>query len=148
MLDTPNTGSTTEWCVQVFTTVHPGQTDVAVMLYQGESHSASKNKQLSQFHLVGLPPAPVGVPQIEVSHVVCTYSMIQMKNPGSHSGPYRSSIQVLCLRMPANIKPLRTNQPSCLNELLPNNSRLVPVVFRRAKFLLSTHTGLGFLSVS
>lgn len=54
--------------MQVFTTVHPGQSDVALMLYQGESQVASRNKQLGQFHLVGLPEAPVGVPQIEVSH--------------------------------------------------------------------------------
>lgn len=36
------------------------------MLYQGESPVASRNKLMGQFHLVGLPPAPVGVPQIEV----------------------------------------------------------------------------------
>lgn len=52
---------------QVFTTVHPGQRDVSLMLYQGESQVASRNKQLGQFHLVGLPEAPLGVPQIEVS---------------------------------------------------------------------------------
>lgn len=38
-----------------------------MMLYQGESQVASRNKQLGQFHLVGLPEAPLGVPQIEVS---------------------------------------------------------------------------------
>ena len=37
------------------------------MLYQGESPVASRNKLMGQFHLVGLPPAPVGEPQIEVS---------------------------------------------------------------------------------
>lgn len=39
------------------------------MLYQGESPVASRNKLMGQFHLVGLPPAPVGEPQIEVSIV-------------------------------------------------------------------------------
>ena len=52
--------------MQIFTTVHPGQRDVCLMLYQGESPVASRNKLMGQFHLVGLPPAPVGVPQIEV----------------------------------------------------------------------------------
>lgn len=53
-------------CVQVFTTVHPGQSEVSLIIYQGESQVASRNKQLGQFHLVGLPEAPVGVPQVEV----------------------------------------------------------------------------------
>ena len=53
--------------MQVFTTVHPGQREVCLMLYRGESQVASRNKQLGQFHLVGLPEAPIGVPQIEVS---------------------------------------------------------------------------------
>jgi molecular chaperone DnaK len=52
---------------QVFTTVHPGQGDIALLLYRGDAHVASRNRLLGQFHLVGLPPAPVGVPQIEVS---------------------------------------------------------------------------------
>ena len=52
--------------MQIFTTVHPGQTEVCLMLYQGESPVASRNKLMGQFHLVGLPPAPVGEPQIEV----------------------------------------------------------------------------------
>ena len=51
--------------MQIFTTVHPGQRDVCLMLYQGESPVASRNKLMGQFHLVGLPPAPVGAPQIE-----------------------------------------------------------------------------------
>ena len=44
------------------------------MLYQGESPVASRNKLMGQFHLVGLPPAPVGVPQIEA----CPFSSPQM----------------------------------------------------------------------
>ncbi|CAK0783168.1 hypothetical protein CVIRNUC_006367 [Coccomyxa viridis] len=44
---------------EIFTTVHPGQRDVCLMLYQGESPVASRNKLMGQFHLVGLPPAPV-----------------------------------------------------------------------------------------
>ncbi len=52
--------------MQIFTTVHPGQTEVCLMLYQGESPVASRNKLMGQFHLVGLPPAPVGVPKVEV----------------------------------------------------------------------------------
>ena len=40
------------------------------MLYQGESPVASRNKLMGQFHLVGLPPAPVGQPQIEVTSLM------------------------------------------------------------------------------
>ena len=45
------------------------------MLYQGESPVASRNKLMGQFHLVGLPPAPIGEPQIEVS--LCTLSLMR-----------------------------------------------------------------------
>ena len=52
---------------QIFTTVHDGQTELCVLIYSGDSAKASKNRLLGQFQLVNLPPAPYGVPQIEVS---------------------------------------------------------------------------------
>ena len=51
--------------VQIFTTVHNGQTELCVLIYAGESQKASKNRLLGQFQLINLPPAPVGEPQIE-----------------------------------------------------------------------------------
>ncbi|KER25552.1 hypothetical protein T265_07011 [Opisthorchis viverrini] len=52
---------------QVFSTAADGQTQVEIKVYQGEREMASDNKLLGQFSLVGIPPAPRGVPQIEVT---------------------------------------------------------------------------------
>ncbi|XP_070509805.1 heat shock 70 kDa protein cognate 5 [Chironomus tepperi] len=52
---------------QVFSTAADGQTQVEIKVHQGEREMASDNKLLGAFTLVGLPPAPRGVPQIEVT---------------------------------------------------------------------------------
>ncbi|XP_043506754.1 heat shock 70 kDa protein cognate 5 isoform X2 [Frieseomelitta varia] len=52
---------------QVFSTAADGQTQVEIKVHQGEREMASDNKLLGQFTLVGIPPAPRGVPQIEVA---------------------------------------------------------------------------------
>lgn len=51
---------------QVFSTAADGQTQVQIKVHQGEREMASDNKLLGEFTLVGIPPAPRGVPQIEV----------------------------------------------------------------------------------
>jgi len=51
----------------VFSTAADNQTQVGIKVFQGEREMAADNKLLGQFDLVGLPPAPRGVPQIEVS---------------------------------------------------------------------------------
>jgi molecular chaperone DnaK len=52
---------------QVFSTADDGQTAVTIKVYQGEREMAADNKHLGTFDLVGIPPAPRGVPQIEVT---------------------------------------------------------------------------------
>ncbi|GIX93151.1 stress-70 protein, mitochondrial [Caerostris darwini] len=52
---------------QVFSTAADGQTQVEIKVFQGEREMANDNKLLGQFSLVGIPPAPRGVPQIEVT---------------------------------------------------------------------------------
>ncbi len=52
---------------QVFSTAEDNQTAVTIRVYQGEREMASDNKLLGQFNLEGIPPAPRGVPQIEVT---------------------------------------------------------------------------------
>jgi molecular chaperone DnaK len=52
---------------QVFSTAEDGQTAVTIRVFQGEREMATDNKMLGQFDLVGLPPAPRGMPQIEVT---------------------------------------------------------------------------------
>jgi molecular chaperone DnaK len=52
---------------QVFSTAADNQTAVTIRVFQGERAMAADNKLLGQFDLVGIPPAPRGIPQIEVS---------------------------------------------------------------------------------
>src|ERR1700761_2265219 len=52
---------------QVFSTAEDNQTAVTIRVFQGEREMAADNKMLGQFDLVGIPPAPRGTPQIEVT---------------------------------------------------------------------------------
>lgn len=52
---------------EIFTTAADGQTSVEIHVLQGEREMAAYNKTLGRFHLVDIPPAPRGVPQIEVT---------------------------------------------------------------------------------
>ena len=52
---------------QVFSTAEDNQTAVTIRVFQGEREMAGDNKLLGQFDLVGLPPAPRGLPQVEVT---------------------------------------------------------------------------------
>ncbi|MCW5699897.1 MAG: molecular chaperone DnaK [Rhodospirillales bacterium] len=52
---------------QVFSTAEDGQTAVTIRVFQGEREMAADNKLLGQFDLVGIPPAPRGIPQVEVT---------------------------------------------------------------------------------
>lgn len=52
---------------QIFSTAADGQTAVSIHVLQGEREMASQNRTLGRFDLVGIPPAPRGVPQIEVT---------------------------------------------------------------------------------
>ena len=52
---------------QTFSTAEDGQTAVTIRVFQGEREMAADNKMLGQFDLVGIPPAPRGMPQVEVT---------------------------------------------------------------------------------
>jgi molecular chaperone DnaK len=52
---------------QIFSTAEDNQTGVTIRVFQGEREMAADNKLLGQFDLVGIPPAPRGAPQIEVT---------------------------------------------------------------------------------
>lgn len=63
---------------QVFSTATDGQTSVEVHALQGERAMAKDNKSLGKFQLAGIPPAPRGVPQIEVSFEIDADGILQV----------------------------------------------------------------------
>ncbi|MGB3769378.1 MAG: molecular chaperone DnaK [Phormidesmis sp.] len=63
---------------QVFSTATDGQTSVEVHALQGERAMARDNKSLGRFELTGIPPAPRGVPQIEVSFEINADGILQV----------------------------------------------------------------------
>jgi len=63
---------------QIFTTVVDNQNTVEIHCLQGERQIASENKSLGRFELVGIPPAPRGVPQIEVSFAIDSNGIVNV----------------------------------------------------------------------
>jgi molecular chaperone DnaK len=63
---------------EVFTTAADGQQAVTINVLQGEREMAEDNKSLGKFDLVGLPPAPRGIPQIEVTFDIDTNGIVKV----------------------------------------------------------------------
>jgi molecular chaperone DnaK len=64
---------------QTFTTASDGQTQVEIVVVQGERELAADNKQLARFILDGIPPAPRGIPQIEVTFDIDANGIVNVK---------------------------------------------------------------------
>ncbi|HKR66871.1 MAG TPA: molecular chaperone DnaK [Thermoanaerobaculia bacterium] len=62
----------------IFTTVADNQTRVTVHVLQGEREFANENKDLGKFDLIGIPPAPRGVPQIEVTFAIDSNGIVNV----------------------------------------------------------------------
>jgi len=75
---------------QVFSTAAENQTSVEIHVVQGERSMATDNKSLGRFILDGIPPAPRGVPQIEVSFDVDANGMLNVKAKDKASGKEQS----------------------------------------------------------
>ncbi|XXM90130.1 molecular chaperone DnaK [Candidatus Hodgkinia cicadicola] len=63
---------------QVFSTAEDNQSAVTIKVYQGEREMAQNNKLLGQFDLVGIPPSPRGIPQIEVTFDIDVDGIVQV----------------------------------------------------------------------
>jgi molecular chaperone DnaK len=75
---------------QVFSTAADNQTSVEIHITQGERPMASDNKSLGRFILDGIPPAPRGMPQVEVSFDVDANGVLQVKAKDKTSGKEQS----------------------------------------------------------
>jgi molecular chaperone DnaK len=71
---------------EVFSTAEDNQPSVGVHVLQGESEMAAYNKTLGKFELVGIPPAPRGVPQIEVGFDIDANGIINVSAKDLGSG--------------------------------------------------------------
>merc|ERR1712176_1510026 len=75
---------------QTFSTAADNQTQVGIKVFQGEREMAADNKLLGQFDLVGLPPAPRGVPQIEVSFDIDANGSVNVSATDKSTGKKQS----------------------------------------------------------
>jgi molecular chaperone DnaK len=71
---------------QTFSTAEDGQQAVTIRVAQGEREMAQDNKLLGQFDLVGIPPAPRGVPQIEVTFDIDANGIVQVSAKDKGTG--------------------------------------------------------------
>jgi molecular chaperone DnaK len=71
---------------QTFSTAEDNQTAVTIRVFQGEREMAADNKLLGQFDLVGIPPAPRGVPQIEVTFDIDANGIVNVSAKDKASG--------------------------------------------------------------
>jgi molecular chaperone DnaK len=75
---------------EVFSTATDNQTEVTVHVLQGERPMAKDNRTLGQFNLTGIPPAPRGVPQIEVEFNIDANGILAVKAKDTASGKEQS----------------------------------------------------------
>jgi len=75
---------------QVFSTAADNQTQVGIKVFQGEREMAADNNALGQFDLVGLPPAPRGVPQIEVTFDIDANGIVHVGAKDKSTGKEQS----------------------------------------------------------
>merc|ERR1711953_710901 len=75
---------------QTFSTAADNQTQVGIKVFQGEREMAADNKMLGQFDLVGIPPAPRGVPQIEVSFDIDANGIVDVSASDKSTGKKQS----------------------------------------------------------
>jgi molecular chaperone DnaK len=71
---------------QTFSTAEDSQSAVTIRVFQGEREMAADNKLLGQFDLVGIPPAPRGIPQIEVTFDIDANGIVQVSAKDKATG--------------------------------------------------------------
>ncbi|KAJ9517333.1 hypothetical protein QJQ45_016698 [Haematococcus lacustris] len=75
---------------QTFSTAADNQTQVGVKVFQGEREMAADNKMLGQFDLVGIPPSPRGIPQIEVTFDIDANGIVHVSAKDKATGKEQS----------------------------------------------------------
>jgi len=77
---------------EIFTTAEDNQPSVQIQVYQGEREIAAYNKRLGMFELTGLPPAPRGLPQIEVTFDIDANGIVNVSAKDLGTGQVQSMV--------------------------------------------------------
>ncbi len=77
---------------QVFSTAADGQTQVSIRVFQGEREMANDNKFMGQFELIGMTPAPRGVPQVEVAFDIDANGIMKVSAKDQATGKDQSMV--------------------------------------------------------
>ena len=75
---------------EMFTTAADGQTEVEIHVLQGEREMARDNRALGRFHLTGIPPAPRGIPQVEVTFDIDANGIVNVSAKDMGTGRQQS----------------------------------------------------------
>lgn len=90
---------------QVFSTAADNQTQVGIKVLQGEREMAADNKALGQFDLVGIPPSPRGMPQIEVTFDIDANGIVHV-----------SAKDKVMLKVCAAVRLVSNQAPMCVTD--------------------------------
>ena len=104
---------------QVFSTAEDGQTAVTIRVFQGEREMAADNKMLGQFDLIGIPPAPRGVPQIEVTFDIDANGIVNVSAKDKGTGKE----QQFASRLPAACPRPTSKKWSRMPKRMPKKTR-------------------------
>ena len=97
--------------VKSFTTVEHNQRRVRIHVLQGEGFLASMNKSLAVFELVGIEPAPAGVPQIDVTFEINADGLVQVSAKDKETGlEQRVEVRPSSGLLPAEVEEMRRRQ--------------------------------------
>ncbi|KAK3417570.1 hypothetical protein EUGRSUZ_H03518 [Eucalyptus grandis] len=84
----------------VFTTVHDNQTEALIVVYEGEGQKVEENHLLGYFKVVGIPPAPKGVPEINVCMDIDASNVLRVLAGVALPGAQHPAVSVMEVRMP------------------------------------------------
>jgi len=103
--DRPRTPPSRPSSRQVFSTADDNQPAVTIKVFQGEREMAAGNKMLGEFNLEGIPPAPRGMPQIEVTFDIDANGILHVSAPRTRAPARRT-------RSPSRPTPVCPKQKS------------------------------------